>query len=302
MIKQCGSFQVHCLDAMFCDVLKFSSMYVLINKDGEASLFDTGTPRHYYRLRNELSRIGVHKENLTKIFLSHVHMDHCGNSSLLLRDFPNSKIFAHPTAVVHLLNPETLIKQTKEVMPSDFDTEFGDNFQPIEKNRIEQTSDNMFIDFCGGAKLKVLHTPGHAFHHITLIEPDSKLALTGDAFGSRYEHIQPKSVFASTSPATFNPDKFLKSIDHIMNHDIKLVGLTHFGFHDDIGFQAEKTKQWIYRMKEIINNKEDISTAITNEFFDIFKSKMNKHWMNLRTDLIVNTKGVQMYYDYVNKD
>ena len=231
----------YCLDAKFFDIPNFTSMYLIKSSNGEFSIFDTGTPRNYLRLKKELFNLGVTKDNLTKIILSHVHMDHCGNSSLFLNDFPNSKIFVHPIGAENLQNPNFLIEQTKKVMPGPYFPEFGNYFQPINSNKIISTKDNMNID----KFFKIIHTPGHSFHHLALIISESNLALTGDAFGSRYDSLIPNSIFASTSPPTFHPDKFIESIEKILKENIDTVGLTHFGFHHDIQNQSEKTIKWI---------------------------------------------------------
>ena len=283
-------FTTHCLDTLFRSRPQYASVYAIVSQNGEASIFDTGTPAHYRELKDQLSALGVNKSNLTKIFVSHVHMDHCGNAFLMAKDFPNAVFYAHPNSVPHLSEPGLLMKQTKDIMKSSFDAEYGNNLPGVPAERIVATSDGMEVDY-----LKVIHTEGHSNHHISLFEPVSKTIFTGDSFGTMYPQISKRKVFVSTSPATFNPDKMIQSITKMMNLGISRIGLAHFGFVEDVEFHYNACVKWLKEMKDIARSGASIKSRVDECFRKLYGDDYERHSEHLKLDILVNGLGVAVY-------
>jgi glyoxylase-like metal-dependent hydrolase (beta-lactamase superfamily II) len=231
---------IHSLDSIFMDLPSYTSVYLIKDSDGEASIFDTGTPKNYPILKSKLKDFGVSQTNLKSVILSHVHLDHCGNASLLARDFPLASFYVHPHGVPHLVDPSSLLNVSRRLFKERIEREYGDHFFGVSQNRIIPTHDQMIIKISNLCSVKVLHTPGHAQHHISIIEPETQTLLTGETFGSKYSDIDDQIVFASTSPAAFDPDQMISSIKKISSETIKQFGIAHFGFHSD--FDSHKKK------------------------------------------------------------
>lgn len=288
---------IHCIDTLFRSRKNYASIYALLWPNGEAALFDTGTPAHYPELRAKLNAIGVNKENLTRIFVSHVHMDHSGNSFLLARDFPKATLYAHPNSVPHLCDPSVLVQQTKAIMKSTFAPEYGDHIQGIPRERIIATRDNAELD----GRLQILHTEGHATHHISLFESETKTVFTGDSFGSVYPQINPRKAFVSTSPATFDAEKMIESIDKMMALGISRVGLAHFGFVEDVEGHYKACLKWLNDMKGIARDGMDVKERVRECFKNLYGDDYEKHYDHLKMDVLVNGLGVAVYAKHLRK-
>lgn len=283
--------RVHCVDALYRSRGNYAAVYALISGNGEAALFDTGTPAHYGYLKNCLNKLGVTEKTLTKIIVSHVHMDHCGNTSLLARDFPKATIFAHPKSLRHLHDPSRLIQQTKAIMKTNYANEYGNSIYMIPKDRLVATEDGIELS----ETLKVLHTEGHSLHHISLFESSTRTMFTGDSYGTRYLEILDKP-FVSTAPAAFDPDKMISSIRKMSDLGIARLALTHYGFTEDVEVHTQYCLQWISRMKEIAKgSSDDIKKGVFQAFADLYGNKLNEHIDRLTADINVNTMGVLAY-------
>ncbi|OHT01521.1 metallo-beta-lactamase superfamily protein [Tritrichomonas foetus] len=293
MIKK-GNFDIHCCDTLFTSIAHFSGAYALIAPNGEAALIDTGTPAHYEQIKEHLFALGVNASTLTTIIVTHMHMDHSGNSSLFSKDFPNTKFIVHPDAVPHLVDPSVLIHQTKTFSPFQYDVEFGDKVTGVDPEKIIPATDNMEISFTGAGYLKILHTIGHDRAHISVFEPKSKTMFCGDAFGSRYSHIDPKAIFVSTSPSSFSPDDMIASIKKMLKEDPNQLALAHYGMFNDIENHTKKCIAWIEMMKEIADKGENVKQCVLDEFKKIYGEKISEFWENLKVDVSANSCGV--YY------
>jgi glyoxylase-like metal-dependent hydrolase (beta-lactamase superfamily II) len=78
----------------------------------------------------------------------------------------------------------------------------------------------------GERELRVLYTPGHARHEVTLYESDSGAAFVGDTAGVRYGDSWQKPA---TPPPEFDLDAALDSIGRVQALRPKTVCFTHFG-------------------------------------------------------------------------
>lgn len=84
--------------------------------------------------------------------------------------------------------------------------------------------------------LHFIDTPGHARHHYSLHLPAEGVLFAGDTL--EVSHPEPTKdgeciVYPSTSPAAFDPEALLNSLDRLMDLDCSGVYLTHFGWVED---------------------------------------------------------------------
>ena len=81
----------------------------------------------------------------------------------------------------------------------------------------------------GGTELRVLYTPGHASHHITLYDTGRQAVFVGDVAGVRLpgsDHVRPP-----TPPPDIDPGLWRESLDAIRALGAKTLLLTHYGTH-----------------------------------------------------------------------
>lgn len=96
--------------------------------------------------------------------------------------------------------------------------------------------------------LRVAYTPGHASHHVCLLDEDAGRAFVGDVLGVR----RPGSPL--TVPPTPPPDIDLEawhaSIDVVEGWAPDVVALTHFGVHDDVDALVDAAHGELARLGE----------------------------------------------------
>ena len=61
------------------------------------------------RLLAALDELGIAREQVDYLFLTHVHLDHAGGAGQLIEALPNAKAVLHPRGAPHLVDPSKLI-------------------------------------------------------------------------------------------------------------------------------------------------------------------------------------------------
>jgi len=79
--------------------------------------------------------------------------------------------------------------------------------------------------------LTFLHTPGHALHHVSIVDEEARGIFAGDTFGVSYRELDgPRGefIFPATTPVHFDPDAAHASIDRLMAERPTAIYLTHY--------------------------------------------------------------------------
>lgn len=102
---------------------------------------------------------------------------------------------------------------------------------PIDLGRIIEANDGLVLSLAG-RQLLCLDVPGHARHHIAIVDEKSGQIFTGDTFGVTYAELngpQQQFVFPTTTPVQFEPEALHASMDRLMSYRPAAVYPTHFG-------------------------------------------------------------------------
>jgi len=86
------------------------------------------------------------------------------------------------------------------------DTVYGE-ILPIPAERIIDAHDGLVLPL-GGRELLCIDTPGHAKHHICVVDRKSGAIFTGDMFGLSYREFDVDGrqfILPTTSPTQFDP-------------------------------------------------------------------------------------------------
>lgn len=218
----------------------YASAY-LITDGQEAAFFDTVTRFSVPHLLEALAGQGLSPSQVRYIVASHCHLDHSAGTAELVKHCANATVICHPRARRHLVDPTKLVAASKPVYGLDvFDQLFGE-IEPIEEARVREIVEGETLDF-GGRTLTCLHTPGHAPHHMSLIDSENANAFTGDAFGLAYRALQsgrrPYMAYI-VSPGDFSPADARASIAKIRATGVERAYVTHFGVVDQMEAAAE---------------------------------------------------------------
>jgi hydroxyacylglutathione hydrolase len=197
---------------------------------GRAAFVDTGTNHSVPQLLEALEVLGVAREAVDWVFLTHVHLDHAGGAGSLMRALPNARAVIHPRGAPHMAEPGKLIAASIAVYGEQVYRELYGDLVPIAPERIVTAADGQRFEL-GARTLECIHTPGHALHHQTVVDRAHALAFTGDTFGLSYREFDVDGhalVVPTTTPTQFDPAQLLASIDRICALEPESLYLTHY--------------------------------------------------------------------------
>jgi len=160
------------------------------------------------------------------IIPTHIHMDHGGGTGSLARQFPEAKIVLHPRAVRHALDPARLTAGTAAVYGDDFEALYGPVL-PIPEDRIIQAKDGDLVG-SDARRLRVIHTPGHAFHHLSIYDEKTRGLFCGEALGMPTMKADAISIPA-ISVGDLDVERYLTSIEKLRRLDPRLIFYPHDG-------------------------------------------------------------------------
>ncbi|MEB3825355.1 MAG: MBL fold metallo-hydrolase [Desulfurococcales archaeon] len=218
--------------------LKPSLSVYAIRSEDEWILVDAGPASTSRVLVSHLYNYGVKP---SKIFLTHVHLDHMGASGDLLLEWPDAVFHVHPRGAPHLADPTKLWKQSREVLGW-LANIFGVP-KPVLEERIVELEDGSSI----GPHMKVIHTPGHASHHASLFVEDMSILFPGTSMGL-FMPVGNTSVYIPSLTYPLKLDLYIKSIEKQMNLEPQVVALAHFGVHDAgdvLNLAQSQLDEWI---------------------------------------------------------
>jgi len=130
-----------------------------------------------------LRRLGIDADDLAHIVVTHIHVDHAGGAGALLERYPRATLWVHERGAPHLADPTRLIASTARTYGEARMRALFGTVRPCDSARIHPVNDGDRIDL-GDRSLHVLHTPGHASHHIALLDDATGAMCTGEAIGS----------------------------------------------------------------------------------------------------------------------
>jgi glyoxylase-like metal-dependent hydrolase (beta-lactamase superfamily II) len=119
---------------------------------------------------------------LATVVVTHIHLDHAGGVGDIAGMFPRAEIVVHERGARHLADPSRLMASARQVYGDALDTLFGE-LAPTPSERIRAVEERGSIDLGGGRSLDSHYSPGHAKHHVGLIDSASGDLYVGDAAG-----------------------------------------------------------------------------------------------------------------------
>ncbi|MFO0595624.1 MAG: MBL fold metallo-hydrolase [Myxococcaceae bacterium] len=222
---------------------------------GEVAFIETNTAHAVPALLKRLERERFSPEAVKYVVVTHVHLDHAGGASALMKACPNATLLAHPRAARHLIDPSKLVASARKVYGTElFDKLYG-TIEPIDEKRVKALDDGAIVGL-GDTTFTFLHTRGHANHHFVVHDSKENVVFTGDTFGLVYPALQRGKRFAypSTSPTDFDGPAAIASIKKVLELKPRAVGLTHFGLYYDPQPIADQLITWLERSTKLVED------------------------------------------------
>lgn len=158
------------------------------------------------------------------VVLSHIHLDHAGGAGHVCALFPEATVWVHEVGAKHMIDPARLVASATRIYGEAMDTLWGP-VQPVPEARLQAIGDGDVIAL-GDRELRVLYTPGHASHEVTLYEPDTGAAFVGDTAGVCLGADWQKPA---TPPPDFDLEAALDSIERVKGLKANAICFTHYG-------------------------------------------------------------------------
>lgn len=284
----------------------------LIVEAGRVAVVDTGSNDSLSNMLVALKRLGLGPEVVDYIFLTHIHLDHAGGAGTLMQACPNARLVVHPRGARHMAEPAKLVAGVTAVYGAEYVQRVYGEIKPIPVERIIEASDGTVIDLAGRALL-CLDTPGHARHHICIVDQKAKGIFTGDMFGLSYRELDVEGrqfIFPTTTPTQFEPEEMRLSIQRLMALQPQAMYLTHYGQLPDVTVQGEH----LLRRLEALTCLAEAETAQGEARHALLKSAMTRYLLDevrahgctmpesqlldiWATDLELNTQGLCFWLD-----
>lgn len=213
----------------------------LVVENGRAAFIETGCNRSMARVLAALQQLGIAPEAVDFVIPTHVHLDHAGGASAMMRQFPNAKLVVHPRGARHMADPSKLLAGTIAVYGAEATARLYGDIVPVDEARIVAAPDG-FVVSLASRQLLCLDVPGHARHHIAVVDELSGGVFTGDTFGISYSALNGPDrpfVFPTTTPVQLEPEALHASMDRLLAYRPSALYLTHFGCLTDVNFCAE---------------------------------------------------------------
>lgn len=246
---------VHTLDLNFQGRPGTIAVYLIPHARG-AALVETGPGSTIPTLIKELSNHGFTPEDITDVFLTHIHLDHAGASGWLATQ--GARIHVHPNGAPHMINPEKLIASATRIYGTQMDILWGD-FLPVPEQRLHVIQDNETIA-CADLTVKAIEVPGHAYHQYAYMTGD--ICFCGDIGGIRVHGLRYLSV--PMPPPEFHLQKWQESIQRLQIQNPTRIAPTHFGVYDDAAWHLAELARALNRierwMEEVMPSDPPIDT------------------------------------------
>jgi glyoxylase-like metal-dependent hydrolase (beta-lactamase superfamily II) len=235
---------------------RYTAAYLL--DAAQPTLVETGPGTSVEPVAAALEHLGIEPNALAHIVLTHIHLDHAGGVGQLARRFPHATVWVHERGAPHLADPSRLVASATRVWGEREMQEFFLPVEPVASSRIEALRDGDTIDMADRT-LAVLDTPGHASHHVALVDSRTGAVFTGDALGI---HVPDLPVLRpATPPPEFDLERYVASIDRIKAASASILLFAHFGPLRDVDATCDlairRVRDWAAVVEDSLRETED---------------------------------------------
>ena len=189
-------------------------------------LVETGTAPSAPLVSGALAALGVGPGDLATVVVTHIHLDHAGGTGDIAQMFPEAEVVVHELGARHLADPSRLMASARRVYGDELDGLFG-TLAPTPAERIRAVEATGVVDLGSGRRLESHYSPGHARHHVGLIDSLSGDLYVGDAAGIYLQETG--DMRPATPPPDFDLDVALRSLRTFADLRPARLLFSHFG-------------------------------------------------------------------------
>jgi glyoxylase-like metal-dependent hydrolase (beta-lactamase superfamily II) len=289
-----GSEGVYVVDTRMFGVEEQTAAFV-IDADRPV-VVDTGLESDAPRVVEAVEEIGIDREDVEYVVVTHVHLDHAGGVGVVADAFPNATFVVHDRGVNYLVDDESaerLVERVHEAVGPLADAYGG--IETIPRERVAGVSPPDTVDL-GDRALELVKAEGHAPHHFALYDDRSRSLFVIDE-GCAY--IDGREL-PTTPPPDFDLDETLESFDRFEEYDAEAVLYGHYGVNYDgaeaIPRHREALVSWV---DEVRNARKD-----NDQTEAIIESVLENHPEAAENDITrqVMARDVRGVLGYLSRD
>ncbi len=268
------------------------------------ALIDTGTPGSIDFVKAAIQEHGFALKDISYIFITHIHFDHCGCAGMLMREMPNATVLTHPRICKHIMDPSIVNANTKSQAGEKMGIRFGE-MVPIPVSQVRGLSDGEVFDLGEGQTLRAIFAPGHNVSHVMVLDEKNNSLFAGDAPGLYFSDVD---AFLMPSPVGCDLKQALDSLDIIEELAPKRFYLGHYGICNNPRELTKRAKLAIQRRidigtqtmrngkpEELLNN---IIESLEPEINKLRQAKGEDLYQYITGELLpMWTRGFKGYYD-----
>jgi glyoxylase-like metal-dependent hydrolase (beta-lactamase superfamily II) len=284
----------------------------LVVEGGRVAFIDTGSNDALPNALAALTRLGLDTKAVDYVILTHIHLDHAGGAGSMMARFPNARLVVHPRGARHMAEPARLVAGVTQVYGADYVSRVYGEIVPTPAERIIEAPDGHVISLAG-RELLCLDTPGHARHHICIVDRKSGGIFSGDTFGLSYREHDVDGrpfIFPTTTPTQFDPAAMHASIERLLSFHPEALYLTHYGRVDNVRQLGADLERRVDALVSIAQAAVGTGVARHAEIKDLITAyllaELSTHGCQLpaehaldiwATDLELNAQGLGVWLD-----
>jgi glyoxylase-like metal-dependent hydrolase (beta-lactamase superfamily II) len=249
------------IDTFMAGRQRYTAAYLLAAD--EPTLVETGPGTSVEPVDRALASLGIAPSALAHIVVTHIHLDHAGGVGGLATRYPRATIWVHERGAKHLADPTRLVASAARVYGEDRMAELFGPVEPVPADRVRVLDDETILRI-GGRSLVALDTPGHASHHLALVDSETGVVFTGDALGI---HVPDLPILRpATPPPDFDLERAVASIERIRASARSTLLFAHFGPIDDVDRTCDlairRLREWTEAVREAMRSTADLDEIV----------------------------------------
>ena len=205
-------------------------------------LVETGTSTSAPVVQAALASLGIEPADLATVVVTHIHLDHAGGVGDIASMFPAAEVVVHEKGARHLADPKRLMASARMVYGDALDVLFGE-LAAVPADRLRSLDDVGVVDLGDGRRLESYYSPGHARHHVGLLDSLSGDLYVGDAAGVYIPETG--DLRPTTPPPDFDLDVALASIARFAALGPSRLLFSHYGPVADVTATLERSAEEI---------------------------------------------------------
>ncbi len=216
-----------------------------------------------------IDSIGLDREKLKYIVISHSDLDHQGGNQPMKEAVPHALLMCHNLDKAWIEETDALI----EGRYMQFDADHG--FETTEQARADIHKDTLSypIDMTleGGERFRLspdwyveaVHTPGHTWGHLAVYDPKSKTMAAGEA--ALWNAILDIDWNPVLPPTYCYVDTYLATIERLMGMDIETYSSAHWQLKagDDVQDFLHQSKNYCLFVEQTLLDYGKVNSPFT---------------------------------------